>query len=275
MVKPKTSNTSLHQPYRAFSVVDVHQIMRALVVIFILLILVGLLLQWINGPIKEYGDIELTNRIWLYEPVDEQVSIEMVTSDSTKPYFRLLNSNYLNLGKRQVVWLKIDLGDSDVEKLGEHIVEVSKNGINSPADIFYQGQSDEWKRQALQSAPMVLNNLVSNIPADIQAKEFYIRLSGQYLRATIEVYNQENFLRSLQSRALYNGFFYGMLFLVILGSFMLYLKLKVKAYLAYASLLLILFTWFANGQGWIGSAGHIKHYDRQALLPDDADLLRQ
>jgi DMSO reductase anchor subunit len=76
-------------------------------------------------------------------------------------------------------------------------------------------------------------------------------LNGKYLRASIKLFREDGFLHQVQSSALYDGVYYGMLLLFILLNLLLYSRLKIKVYFAYSALLASIFLLFASGQGWL------------------------
>ena len=211
-----------------------------------------------SSKLKPVGNyIELTGRIWVLKTSTNIRTIDDVTVAEVDVDFLPIDGNYgnygnyVNLAKNHELWLKIDLTDLTITSLQGYVFEIERNAIIRPAEIYYQTKLETWQQKPLLSKPQYLNRLLTSFDENTVPQVIYLRLTGKYLRATINLYSGDGFLHNLQSSALYNGLYYGMLLLFILFNLVLYSRLKVTAYLAYCALLSSIFLLFASGQGWL------------------------
>jgi hypothetical protein len=111
--------------------------------------------------------------------------------------FEPLSGNYINLGGRNSVWLKIRVTDAidNVDKLASSILLIKRNNINTTAQLVYLTQASGWQSKYLPPTAEFPNRLLIKIPNDIISSDFYLRLNGQYLRASINVISQPDFFR--------------------------------------------------------------------------------
>ncbi|MCJ8318818.1 MAG: LytTR family transcriptional regulator DNA-binding domain-containing protein [Colwellia sp.] len=161
--------------------------------------------------------------------------------------------NFINLGKRDYLWLKVALSaKSDDKSLKQaQILVFKKNRINTPVELHYLTLKEGWAKKVVQGSRQFHQNIVIRLPNDMVSATFYLKLHGRYLRGSFYLFDDEAFFEDLQLSSLYSGLFFGMLLLFSFYHIMLYLRLKTPAYLAYSVMLLLLGTWFLSGQGWL------------------------
>jgi hypothetical protein len=204
----------------------------------------------------------------VFQTSDLDFSPDKLHLDSGGAVFLPVDNNYVNLGKREVLWLKINLtnyhdGQSQARNA---ILVIKRNGIYTPAELYFQTkqtkqtkqtnqsnvrEGNRWRKQVFNASAQFHNHLVAGLAQDLSSTTLYVKLSGQYLRASIDILSQPAFFTDLQNNALLDGLFYGILVLFILYNMMLYIRLKTQSYLAYSALLLVLCLWFLSGQGWL------------------------
>jgi len=222
-----------------------------------LLVLLGLFLisAVLNQPSSHSSafsnHIELTGRLSVLKASEMLRTIDDITAADISEDFLAIDNNYVNLGKSNELWLRVDLSDLTITSLQGYIFEIERNAIIRPAEIYYPTRVTTWQQNPLLNKSQYLNRLLTTINEDTMPQVIYLRLTGKYLRATINLYSADGFLQHLQSFALYNGLYYGMLLLFILFNLVLYSRLKVNAYWAYSALLSSILLLFASGQGWL------------------------
>jgi len=199
--------------------------------------------------------------------INNQLAIEITTLNKTvldkhglrfslaSAVFTPLSDHYLNLGTRNLLWLKVTLlnnenDDRNISRARKLLV-IKKNRINTPAELHYLTLDNTWAKEIVQGSAQFHQNIVTRLPTDLMGSSFYIKLHGRYLRASFFLFDDAEFFDELQLSALYSGLFFGMLLLFSLYHIMLYLRLKTPAYLAYSVMLLLLGLWFLSGQGWL------------------------
>lgn len=96
-----------------------------------------------------------------------------------------------------------------------NILLVKRNSIKTAAQLYYQSEDKAWHEQTLVGLAQFHHHLVRVLPKQMATDTFYLRLHGQYLRATIELLPQPEFFDFLQRSAVYDGLYYGMLLLFI------------------------------------------------------------
>jgi hypothetical protein len=178
-------------------------------------------------------------------------TIEQILNN--KEPFKLVKDNYVNLGKRNHLWLKINLESqqSKLLKPENFILVLKKNRIYTPMELHYLSKNSVWKKQVVQGSPQFHHNIVTRIPNDLLSSSFYLKLQGQYLRTSLFVFQNDEFFEDIQYSTLFSGLFYGMLGLFSFYHLMLYFRLKEPSYLAYSTMLFLLGAWFLSGQGWL------------------------
>lgn len=197
---------------------------------------------------------QVTDPDWTIETLKSYLASN---NNDVNTNLQVLPDNYINLGQQSSAWLKIDfseqLNSQDLPQtpLNNYVLMIRKNRIQTPAQLHYQTHDNTWKSLSLQSSPLFHHHLLTNLPKDIAAPAVYLNLHGRYLRASMHLYDQEEFFQQLQTRALSDGLYYGMLVLFIVYNLMLFNQLKERAYLTYAALLSVILLWFASGQGWL------------------------
>ncbi|PKI18126.1 7TM diverse intracellular signaling domain-containing protein [Colwellia sp. 12G3] len=172
---------------------------------------------------------------------------------NNKEPFEIVKNNYVNLGDRNHLWLKINLESQQVKLLQTEgfILVLKKNRIHTPMELHYLTKKNVWKKQIVQGNPQFHHNIVTSIPNDLLSSSFYLKLEGQYLRASLFVFQNDEFFEDIQYSTLFSGLFYGMLGLFSFYHLMLYFRLKEPSYLAYSTMLFLLGAWFLSGQGWL------------------------
>jgi len=182
--------------------------------------------------------------------VNEQ-TIEELTVD--EELFKPINDNYVNLGSRNHLWLKLTIDNSlsNTEQRESMILVLKKNRIHTPMELHYFDKDAGWKNQIISGNPQFHHNIITRIPHGISSDSFYLKLQGRYLRSSLFVFSHDEFFEDVQYSTFFSGVFYGMLGLFTFYHFMLYLRLKEPSYLAYSAMLLLLGVWFLSGQGWL------------------------
>ena len=172
---------------------------------------------------------------------------------NNKEPFELVKDNYVNLGKRKHLWLKIKLESKQSKSLKTEnfILVLKKNRIHTPMELHYLTKNSVWKKQIVQGNPQFHHNIVTRLPNDLLSSSFYLKLQGQYLRTSLYVFHNDEFFEDIQYSTLFSGLFYGMLGLFSFYHLMLYFRLKEPSYLAYSTMLFLLGAWFLSGQGWL------------------------
>lgn len=224
---------------------------RVVLVLLSLFLISALLNQYFSKPVSTDASISISERLFVLKATDRLRTIKEVIDVELVNDYSPMNSNYVNLGKSHERWFKIDLSDLAISPKQDYVFEVERNAIVRPAEIYYQSNSSDWQQKPLLNQPEYRNRLLASFRKEPLPQVIYLRLTGNYLRASINLYSQKAFLHNMQKLALYNGLYYGMLLLFILFNLVLYSRLKVKAYLAYSALLTAVFLLFASGQGWL------------------------
>jgi hypothetical protein len=170
-----------------------------------------------------------------------------------KEVFKPVKGNYVNLGKQNHLWLELTVERSpdNSNQTENAILVVKKNRIHTPLEIHYLSKNKTWQKQIVQGNAQFHHNIVTRLPSDLSYNSFYLKLQGQYLRASLFVFTNDQFFEDIQYSTFFNGLFFGMLGLFTLYHFMLYLRLKEPSYLAYSAMLFLLGIWFLSGQGWL------------------------
>jgi len=171
----------------------------------------------------------------------------------TKEPYQLIKNNYVNLGKKNHLWLKLTITDKSAESTQiEHLILVlKKNRIHTPIELHYLAKNKTWQQQLIQGNPQFRHNIVARLPNDMLSNSLYLKLQGRYLRTSLFVFNNDEFFEDIQYTTLFSGLFFGMLVLFSVYHLMLYVRLKKASYLAYSSMLFLLGFWFLSGQGWL------------------------
>ena len=183
--------------------------------------------------------------------------IEALLSPLNKVTFEPHQGNFINLGSRDFLWLKVTLPPRilntslELSPKQTQILVLKKNRIYTPVELHYLTLNEGWAKEVVQGSPQFHQNIVIRLPNEILANTFYLKLHGRYLRTSLYLFDDKAFFDDLQQTSLVSGLFYGMLLLFSLYHLMLYLRLKEPSYLAYSVMLLLLGTWFLSGQGWI------------------------
>ncbi len=179
--------------------------------------------------------------------------ITALISPLNKVSFSPHQGNFINLGKRDFLWLKLTLAPTKAENNGKksQILVLKKNRIHTPVELHYLTLKAGWVKKIVHGSAQFHQNIVIRLPKKMASKTFYLKLQGQYLRTSLYLFDDEAFFADLQLSSLYSGLFFGMLLLFSLYHLMLYLRLKTPAYLAYSVMLLLLTSWFLSGQGWL------------------------
>ncbi len=178
-------------------------------------------------------------------------TIEQVLNN--KEPFKLVKDNYVNLGNRNHLWLKINLKSkpAKLRQTENFILVLKKNRIHTPMELHYLTKNRVWKKQILQGNPQFHHKIVTRIPNDLLSSSFYLKLQGQYLRTSLFVFQHDELFEDIQYSTLFSGLFFGMLSLFAFYHLMLYFRLKEPSYLAYSTMLFLLGAWFLSGQGWL------------------------
>jgi len=187
------------------------------------------------------------------ENINSDIEELNLSSSLDKASFTTLNGNFINLGKRDSVWLKLTKSSTNVKSEVEQaqILVVKKNRIYTPAQLHYLTASGKWTKEVVHGSPQFHQNIVIRLPENMADNTLYVKLHGRYLRASLYLFDDGEFFEDLQLSTLYSGLFFGMLLLFSLYHIMLYIRLKSPSYLAYSVVLLLLGVWFLSGQGWL------------------------
>jgi hypothetical protein len=173
--------------------------------------------------------------------------------------YRPVEGNYVNLGDREHLWLKLTINSrlSNIEQIKKMILVLKKNRIHTPMELHYLAKNRSWKQQVVSGNPQFHHNIVTALPNDMLSDTLYLKLQGRYLRTSLFVFSNDEFIEDIKYSTFFSGLFFGMLGLFTLYHLMLYLRLKEPSYLAYSAMLFLLGSWFLSGQGWL-----------EYLLPD-------
>ena len=222
-----------------------------------LIILLGLFLfvtlfSLTENKINSAGSkIDLDGRISVISSPEAILTIEQILAEHSSLSYRPIQGHYINLAKNHSLWLKIDLRSLHLENLNGYVLQVQRNNVRRPAEVYFRSAMGLWQNQQLIDKSQYRNSLLTNFSENLKSDYLYLRLNGNYLRASINLFNGEGFMHQIQRSALYDGLYYGMLLLFIVFNLILYSRLKQKAYLAYSALLSSIFLLFASGQGWL------------------------
>ena len=181
------------------------------------------------------------------------LDIEALLSPLNKVTFKPHQGNFINLGNRNFLWLKLTLPpeNSKIKSKQSQILVLKKNRIYTPVELHYLTLNKGWVKKVVQGSAQFHQNIVIRLPKEMVENSFYLKLHGRYLRTSLYLFDDEAFFEDLQLSSLVSGLFFGMLLLFSLYHLMLYLRLKTPSYLAYSVMLLLLGSWFLSGQGWI------------------------
>ncbi|MCJ8296132.1 MAG: LytTR family transcriptional regulator DNA-binding domain-containing protein [Colwellia sp.] len=187
--------------------------------------------------------------------------VEALLSPLNEVTFSPHKGNFINLGSRDFLWLKLTFPPNpfeislktSLEKIPKQtqILVLKKNRIYTPVELHYLTLNEGWAKEVVHGSPQFHQNIVIRLPNEMLTNTFYLKLHGRYLRASLYLFDDKGFFEDLQQSSLVSGLFFGMLLLFSLYHLMLYLRLKEPSYLAYSVMLLLLGTWFLSGQGWI------------------------
>jgi len=168
-------------------------------------------------------------------------------------FFTPIEGNYVNLGTREHLWLRLTINNRSQykERIKKLILVLKKNRIHTPMELHYLAKNKSWKKQVFSGNPQFHHNIVTALPNDMSSDAFYLKLQGRYLRTSLFVFSNDEFIKDIKYSTFFSGLFFGMLGLFILYHLMLYLRLKEPSYLAYSAMLFLLATWFLSGQGWL------------------------
>jgi hypothetical protein len=171
----------------------------------------------------------------------------------TEVGFQSIKNNYVNLGNRQHLWLKLTVNRAatHIEQTKNLNLVLKKNRIHTPLELHYLDKNRTWQKQVIQGSPQFHYNIVTRLPNDMLSDSFYLKLQGRYLRTSLHIFNNDDFLEDIKYSTFFSGLFFGMLVLFTLYHLMLYLRLKEPSYLAYSTMLFLLGVWFLSGQGWL------------------------
>jgi hypothetical protein len=193
----------------------------------------------------------------------QQIDIEVVPLSTSgmaleqillvKELFKPIKNNYVNLGNRNHLWLKLTVNRTvtHIEQVKNQILVLKKNRIHTPVELHYLAKNQMWQKQIVLGSPQFHHNIVTRLPNDMLSDSFYLKLQGRYLRTSLFVFNNEEFFEDTKYSTFFSGLFFGMLGLFTLYHLMLYLRLKDPSYLAYSAMLFLLGVWFLSGQGWL------------------------
>jgi hypothetical protein len=239
---PNINFHRFYQKAKSLSTLQV-QLLVIVLVLFISSYLIGK-----NSPTQHRGQqlsIEVT------PPSQDNKSIEQLFLG--KEQFKPIKGNYVNLGNRDNLWLKLIVKDTPTHfnQIDNLILVLKKNRIHTPIELHYLTKSNTWQKQIVQESPQFHHNIVTRLPSDISSDLLYLKLQGRYLRTSLFVFKNDDFFEDIQYSTFFSGLFFGMLGLFILYHLMLYLRLKEPSYLAYSAMLLLLGFWFLSGQGWL------------------------
>jgi len=170
-----------------------------------------------------------------------------------KEAFNPITDNYVNLGSRKHLWLKLTIDNrlTSTDQVKNMILVLKKNRIHTPMELHYLDKNNAWQEQVIEGSPQFHHNIITRLPNDMLSDLFYLKLQGRYLRTSLFVFNNDEFFEDIKYSTFFSGLFFGMLGLFILYHLMLYLRLKEPSYLAYSAMLFLLGVWFLSGQGWL------------------------
>ncbi|NQZ24641.1 MAG: LytTR family transcriptional regulator DNA-binding domain-containing protein [Colwellia sp.] len=170
-----------------------------------------------------------------------------------KEIFKPISDNYVNLGNRSQLWLKLTIDKSltNVDQVNNMILVLKKNRIHTPMELHYLATNNTWQKQVVSGNPQFQHNIITRLPNDMLSDTFYLKLQGRYLRSSLFVFNNDEFFEDIKYSTFFSGLFFGMLALFTCYHLMLYLRLKEPSYLAYSAMLFLLGVWFLSGQGWL------------------------
>jgi len=178
-------------------------------------------------------------------------TIEQLLLD--KDLFRPIKDNYVNLGNVNHIWLKLTINNTstNANSVETRLLVLKKNRIDTPMELHYFDKNNVWQKKVVRGNPQFHHNIVTRLPNELSSDSFYLKLQGRYLRTSIFVFKNDEFLKDIKYSTFFSGLFFGMLGLFALYHLMLYLRLKEPSYLAYSTMLFLLGLWFLSGQGWL------------------------
>ena len=109
---------------------------------------------------------------------EQQLSISVVPSSQNdwtieqlllvKEPYNVVNDNYVNLGKRNHLWLKVKLESQAVKSTQNEnlILVLKKNRIYTPLELHYLTKNKIWQKKVIHGNPQFQHNIVSNLPSD-------------------------------------------------------------------------------------------------------------
>jgi len=238
-------NIKFHRFYHKAKLLSILQV-QLLVIALVLCISLFIITQNSSAmPIGQPLTIEVVQFSQKHRSIDQVLN--------HKEPLKLVKGNYVNLGKRNHLWLKVSLqsnpeSSSEIERF---ILVLKKNRIHTPQELHYLTNNDVWKKQVIHGNPQFHHNIVTRLPSDLSSDSFYLKLQGRYLRTSLFLFQNDQFFEDIQYSTFFNGLFFGMLGLFALYHLMLYFRLKEPSYLAYSAMLFLLGIWFLSGQGWL------------------------
>jgi hypothetical protein len=235
-------NQRFYQKVQSLSIRKIQLIAIALVLFISLFVVIQ-----VSSNVKEGQQLSIE----IAPLTQEDTVIEKLLS--VKTLFKPIDDNYVNLGNRNHLWLKLTVNNTstNLDEIKNLILVLKKNRIHTPMELHYLAENKTWQKQVVQGNPQFHYNLVTRLPNDMLSNSFYLKLQGRYLRTSLFVFQNNQFFDDIQYSTLLSGLFFGMLGLFTLYHLMLYLRLKEPSYLAYSAMLFLLGVWFLSGQGWL------------------------
>ena len=184
--------------------------------------------------VKAFTDVDF--KLSYYKDSSGSKQINEIVSESNN--FKSLFTKSVNFGKdTSVYWIKVDLYHPKLYQ-DDYIIEIDYPGIDYID--YYSKVDNKWECVKTGSLRPFNNRLIDfetfafPLKNQYSPKTLYFRIeSGNALILDFKLYDQPAFLNYVMAIQLYYGFFIGIISLIILGNFLLYLFVSKRIHLIY------------------------------------------
>ncbi len=180
---------------------------------------------------------------------DGQLQLDDVRGYDNSDWIKA-ESAAMNFGiLEDVLWMKLDLPASDV--IVPRLFEVANHKITRLSVFLIReegGQSSVeriWEmndRMTIQQRPFANRNYV--FPVRLEpgvSKSLYLRLDNDYpMRIPLNLWSEEQFQNQGEARSLFQGFYFGVVFIMAIYNLCIYFFVRDKSYGTYAGFILML-----------------------------------
>ncbi|MCG8334699.1 MAG: LytTR family transcriptional regulator DNA-binding domain-containing protein [Proteobacteria bacterium] len=170
--------------------------------------------------------------------------------------FRKADSSVLHLGfGTHPYWIRIDPMLSVKGNQRQWILELATCKLKR-VDLYYTNSSGGWSHQLAGSHVSPNLQQINGrsfvfmlTDADMQ-KPIFLRIESIYFWVPIHIWNVQDYFDKEQNQVLSDGIFFGVVFAIVCYHLFIFLALRNRSYLHYASFLSVVLLWYFSGEGW-------------------------